>query len=150
LKVSSHFDVEEFGLPPRGRALRAGFDPVLYPSTWIGERLRLLCEALEVLREELGGRPVHVVSGYRPENYNRAIGGARRSQHIEGRAADVIVDGVDAGVVHDTAVRLAKAGRMRIGGLGRYPTFTHVDVRDVPPTGAPPRLVRWVGGRNAS
>jgi len=147
LRASSHFAVEEFGLPPLGRKLRAGFDPVRYPPKWIDERLKLLCEALEVLREELGGRAVHILSGFRPENYNRAIGGARKSQHIEGRAADLVVDGVDPGVVHDTALRLAKAGHMRIGGLGRYPTFTHVDVRNAKLSGPNPRLVRWVGGR---
>jgi uncharacterized protein YcbK (DUF882 family) len=144
---ASHFTVKEFGLPPLGRKLRDGFEPVQYPPKWIDERLGLLCAALEVLREELGGRVVHILSGYRPENYNRAIGGARKSQHVEGRAADVVVDGVETSVVHDTALRLAKAGRMRIGGLGRYGSFTHVDVRNVHPAGPNPRLVRWVGGR---
>jgi len=150
LKVSSHFAADEFGLPPLGRELRTGFVPVQYPSNWIDERLRLLCEALEVLRDELGGRAVHVLSGYRPEAYNRAIGGARRSQHVEGRAADVVVDGVEARAVHDTALRLAKAGRMRVGGLGRYPTFTHVDVRNVQLSGPTSRVVRWIGRRKDS
>lgn len=147
MKVSSHFAVGEFGLPPMGQKLRDGFVPVQYPADWIDGRLRLLCDALEVLREELGGRPIRIVSGYRPESYNRTIGGARFSQHIEGRAADLVVDGVDAGAVHDTAFRLAKAGRMRIGGLGKYPSFTHVDVRNVQAGKALPRLVRWTGGR---
>jgi hypothetical protein len=145
--VSRHFSVEEFGLPPAGHKLRSGFEPVPYPTQWIDDRLRLLCQALEVLREELGGRPIRIGSGYRPEAYNRAIGGARFSQHLQGRAADVVVDGVAAGVVHDTALRLAKAGRIRVGGLGAYPTFTHIDVRNVSPDGPIPRLVRWVGGR---
>jgi uncharacterized protein YcbK (DUF882 family) len=70
-----------------------------------------------------------------------------RSQHIEGRAADVVIEGVPARVVHDTALKLARAGTIRIGGLGAYPAFTHIDVRNVTPGGPAPRLARWSGGR---
>jgi hypothetical protein len=150
LKVSNsnHFSVEEFALPPLGQKLRNGFAPAPYPTDWIEGRLRPLCQALEVLREALGGRPIRIVSGYRPKAYNRAIGGARFSQHVEGRAADIVVDGMEAAAVHDLALRLAKEGRMRIGGLGSYASFTHIDVRGVPPAGPSPRLVRWAGGRS--
>jgi uncharacterized protein YcbK (DUF882 family) len=47
-----------------------------------------LLERLEALREALG-RPVVVTSGYRCPAHNRAVGGAARSLHMTGRAADV-------------------------------------------------------------
>lgn len=46
-------------------------------------------DALNVIRE-LAERPVKVTSGYRSEKLNRAVGGASRSNHMEGRAADII------------------------------------------------------------
>jgi uncharacterized protein YcbK (DUF882 family) len=47
-----------------------------------------LLERLEDLREALG-RPIIVTSGYRCPAHNRAVGGAARSLHMAGRAADV-------------------------------------------------------------
>ena len=40
------------------------------------------------MREHLG-RPVYVSSGYRSADLNVAIGGSKRSQHVEGRALDL-------------------------------------------------------------
>lgn len=78
---------------------------------------------LETLREELGDRPLNVVSGYRTPAHNRAIGGARRSLHLQGRAADIAL------VNHDGAAVEAAARRIGFGGIGRYPqrNFIHVD-----------------------
>lgn len=69
--VTSHFSVEEFAQPAR-RGLLA----LPYPLEWVEGRMRPLCEVLEVLRRRLGDRPVTVLSGYRSEAYNRAVGGA--------------------------------------------------------------------------
>ena len=46
--------------------------------------------ALQALRVESRSR-WRVVSGHRSREHNRAIGGARHSQHVHGRAFDVIV-----------------------------------------------------------
>lgn len=135
-KVTAHFTAEEFGQPARHGWRRAA-----YPARWIAGRLRPLCGALEVLRAALGGRPMTVVSGYRSAAYNRAIGGARRSQHVEGRAADLRVSGVTPAKVHAVALELQRQGKIRIGGLGKYPGFVHVDVRPGK------RLARWEGSR---
>jgi uncharacterized protein YcbK (DUF882 family) len=50
---------------------------------------RKLLEVLECMRHATGDRPLTIVSGYRSEATNRAVGGARNSQHLYGRAADV-------------------------------------------------------------
>lgn len=138
MRLTKHFSVEEFAQPAR----HGFFHPAPYPKGWIESRLRPLCEALEVLRAELGGKPVRVLSGYRSALYNRQIGGARKSQHVQGRAADITVDGISAEKVHAATLKLYREGRLKIGGLGLYPSFVHIDVR--------PRktLARWRGSRS--
>ena len=54
---------------------------------------RRLAEQLEVLRAELG-LPIHVMSGYRSPAYNKACGGAKASQHLVAKAADIQVAGI--------------------------------------------------------
>jgi uncharacterized protein YcbK (DUF882 family) len=84
---------------------------------------------------------MRVISGYRDVAYNRLIGGARQSQHMEGRAADIVVTGAAPRTVHLAAMALHEGGH-RLGGLGIYDGFVHVDVR-------PGAVARWTGGRTA-
>ncbi|MCJ8334426.1 MAG: D-Ala-D-Ala carboxypeptidase family metallohydrolase [Epibacterium sp.] len=52
-------------------------------------RLRDLCEfALEPTRA-IVGHPLHVTSGFRSQALNKAIRGAKTSQHMRGEAADI-------------------------------------------------------------
>jgi uncharacterized protein YcbK (DUF882 family) len=97
-----------------------------------------LMDNLEVLRAELGHAPIHVNSGYRTPSYNKKIGGAKRSKHVCGMAADFTVEGHDLQYIFDTIEALIAAGRMRQGGLSLYKTFVHYDVRGV--------KARWPGG----
>lgn len=144
-QLTPHFAVEEFDQPARH-----GFEARAYPVHWIRSRLLPLCDVLEVLRADLG-RPIHITSGYRSEQYNRGIGGARLSQHVQGRAADIQVEGLRADDVlgraialHRLGVHLPGGGVFHLGGLGRYETFIHIDLRP----GS--QLVRWSGTRAGS
>jgi hypothetical protein len=139
--VSAHFSVNEFRCQD---AARTG-----YPVAWRDTRLVLLCQSLETIRERLNEQepsPVKLVitSGYRTPEYNAAIGGAKRSQHIEGRAADIVAWRLVPGgnVRHHgdwrrlTCKKLGAvvADLMRgqwipPGGIGYYASFIHVDVR---------------------
>lgn len=71
------------------------------------------------------GKPVHVNSGVRCATHNANVGGATASQHLKGTAADITVDGVEASRV----AMYAETMLPKTGGIGRYKTFTHVDVR---------------------
>ena len=116
--VSPHFLLHEFGLSDekaRKRGLDAGAE---YPAEWIESRLKPLCAALEVIRAEFGGKPVRIVSAYRPLEYNRKIGSEDDSQHVQGRAADFQIDGVDPGVIWERMIKLQHVGRLDIGGAG--------------------------------
>lgn len=147
--ITPHFALEEFG-----QHARHGLPAMPYPKEWIDDRLLGLCEELEILRRELKAA-IMIASGYRSPEYNRKIGGARNSQHVQGRAADIRVYGVNFRVVHDTALSMYKKGLLKISGLGRYPEssppFVHIDVRIDPDTGKrSTRLARWTGNRHVS
>jgi hypothetical protein len=49
-----------------------------------------LCAAvLDPLRDALG--PIRITSGYRTDALNTAIGGSKTSEHLSGRAADIVL-----------------------------------------------------------
>ena len=100
------------------------------------DNVSLLCENLQVLRDHIG-KPIRVISGYRSPKYNRRIGGAKRSQHMLAKAADIKVSGMTPSEVKSEIVKLIKEGKMKSGGVGLYTTFTHYDVRG--------RNARWYG-----
>lgn len=79
-----------------------------------------LLQILQSLRYRIG-RPLPIVSGYRSPSTNRAVGGARRSLHLLGKAADI-----PKGLV---TVREAKvAGATGIGVCNGW--VVHIDTRD--------------------
>ena len=88
-----------------------------------------LAKVLERFREEIGHKVV-LTSVYRSPEYNASVpGSAKRSQHMNFQAADFKVP--DFGNPKDWADKmraLRKAGVFS-GGIGRYKTFVHVDVR---------------------
>ena len=85
----------------------------------------------EVLKFELGGATINITSGYRSESHNHAVGGVENSQHLLGRAADIKVSGYAPSAVQDKIDHLMNTGKIKIGGLGRYSTFTHYDTREI-------------------
>ena len=89
----------------------------------------LLASQLEILRDCFG-TPIHVNSGYRCIDHNKSIGGAAKSQHLLGKAADIVVENYEPEYVADNTEYLIEVGELSIMGLGRYNTFTHVDIRD--------------------
>jgi zinc D-Ala-D-Ala carboxypeptidase len=62
--------------------------------------------ALEPLRTLWGGS-VRVSSGYRSPAVNLCVGGAKRSAHMDGRAADLVPQGIKLQLAYDMAVASA-------------------------------------------
>ncbi|WP_257542543.1 D-Ala-D-Ala carboxypeptidase family metallohydrolase [Sphingobium sp. CFD-1] len=90
----------------------------------------VLLEELDSVREHFGV-PISITSGRRCDAHNRAVGGAPKSQHKDGTAADIKVKGVPPTVVYKYLNnRYAKKY-----GVGLYSTFVHFDVR--------PQKARW-------
>lgn len=84
---------------------------------------------LQVLRDYFG-IPIVVNSGYRSPNYNKRVGGAKSSQHLLGKAADITVAGKRPVQIKAAIEKLIGEGKMKNGGVGQYATFVHYDVRD--------------------
>lgn len=62
------------------------------PDDWTIENLRAVAESIfQPLRDSFGV-PIFVSSGYRSAELNKAIGGSKRSQHVQGRALDLDAD----------------------------------------------------------
>ena len=86
---------------------------------------------LQCIREHFG-KAVVITSGYRTAAHNAKVGGAKSSQHLLGRAADIRVQGAS---VEDVAA-YAESLMPDWGGVGRYPVkagratgWVHVDTR---------------------
>lgn len=91
MKLSQHFTLEE--MIKSQTASRKGIDNT--PTPEVIENLKLLCEnVLEKIRINFG-RPLTVNSGYRGPKLNKAIGGAKNSQHMTGQAADIEIVSID-------------------------------------------------------
>lgn len=84
-----YFTIEE--LCYSATAKRLGIDNS--PNKEVVENLNKLVEnVLDPLREKYG-KPIMISSGYRCEKLNKAVGGAAKSQHLTGKAADICVAG---------------------------------------------------------
>lgn len=84
---------------------------------------------LEVLRAEVK-KPILIISGTRCKKHNSDVGGKEKSQHMEGTAADIKVIGIAPDLLAGVVERLHHNGAIRVGGIGIYATFLHVDVRE--------------------
>ena len=85
-----HFQRWEF--ERSAKAVKFKIDNTAPPE--VVANLELLCEwVLDPLREFLG-KPIRVTSGYRHPELNRRIGGSKTSDHMYGRAADIVVRGI--------------------------------------------------------
>jgi len=83
---------------------------------------------LEELRKLTG--PLIINSGYRSVSYNASVGGIKNSEHIKGNAADIRAVNMSPYNVYYIADKM-------FNGVGRYATFTHVDVGE--------NVYRWKG-----
>lgn len=109
MKLSPHFDSKEFACKDG-----CGFDDVD----------PVLVEKLEALRALAGNKPLIINSACRCPTHNKVVRGAKNSQHVKGKAADVRPP---TGM--STAKFAELAERVGFGGIGIYNTFVHVDTR---------------------
>lgn len=85
---------------------------------------------LETVRAHFG-KPVTVMSGPRCKEYNKKVGGARASEHLIVDHKDVNAVDIQVKDVSPTQVAkfLEELPYANLLGIGKYPTFTHVDTR---------------------
>jgi len=116
-QLSAHFYEDEFRCRHCGQLPAEGMTPALITKL---EQLRVLI-----------GQPLIITSGYRCPTHNRAVGGAAKSQHVLGTAADISARGIGVDKLAGAAEQVG------FGGIGLYhrQNFVHVDVR--------PGRARW-------
>jgi zinc D-Ala-D-Ala carboxypeptidase len=84
MRLTKHFTLDEFTRSSTGARLGLNNNP---PVAAV-ERMKRLCQhVLEPIRAKFG--TVRINSGYRGPALNKAVGGAAKSQHVTGEAADI-------------------------------------------------------------
>src|SRR5687768_16981461 len=63
-----------------------------YPPESKWDNMRKTAEVIDEFRKRIGA-PIVITNAYRSPKYNKAIGGALHSQHIEFKALDFVVRG---------------------------------------------------------
>ena len=86
-----------------------------------------LAENLQVLRDVVGR--LDLTNAYRCKEHNADVGGAVNSQHVKGKAADIKSSTIEPWDMATTVDDLMKSEKFKLGGIGIYNTFTHVDTR---------------------
>ena len=111
-QITKNFKVSEL-------ACKDGSDTVLYCVDTV--------EIAQKLRDKFG--PITVSSAYRTVSHNKAVGGATNSQHVKGRAMDLIPK--DGRVSLEEFAKYAES--CGATGIIWYKTkkFVHIDTRDV-------------------
>lgn len=117
-------------------------EAVPYPQEWIQERAVVLASVIEVIYAELGSPLFRINSGYRSREFNKALMAAgyfasEKSEHSEGRAVDIVFQDVSPMEVYSVALHCHYRGLIRLGGLGVYARWVHIDIR-------PGKLMRWL------
>jgi len=104
MKLTENFSLQELLESPTAR--RKGFNEQFEPPDEVVNNLRELCiHILQPLRDHVG--PINISSGYRCPRLNKAVKGAKNSQHLTGEAADIQgVDGVSNKVLYDAIIEL--------------------------------------------
>jgi len=110
IMLSKNFESTEFDCNGKGCCNQTEIDPKLV-------------EILQKIRDHFGASVV-INSAYRCSKHNKSIGGASKSKHLYGQAADIKVSGVKP---LDVARYAEDIG---VNGIGLYSNFTHIDTRN--------------------
>lgn len=89
---------------------------------------RLQSSKLQQLKQVLGMSSLKIISGTRTPEHNKSVGGAERSEHLNGRATDIDT----SGMTDEQRVAFVKAAtKVGFGGVGIYGSFIHLDTGKV-------------------
>lgn len=129
MQLTKNFNLSEFACK----------DGTPVPASLI-PNVQELANNLQVLRDDLNtNRPAKappgvvitlpVNSAYRTKTYNKKVGGKPASKHLTAQAGDITCKWEDPKQLAARIEKLIAAGKMKQGGIGIYPGFTHYDVR---------------------
>jgi uncharacterized protein YcbK (DUF882 family) len=118
-KLTENFSLHEF-------QCKDGSD---IPNEYLPNAIQL-AKNLQVLRDYIN-KPITINSAYRSPEYNASakVKGAKNSQHLLAKAADLRVKGMTPRELANVIESHIRAGKIQQGGVGVYPTFVHYDIR---------------------
>jgi len=118
MNLTEHFTLEELTITDHRE-----FDNT--PNETERANLVRLAGLLELVKVELGGKPVMVNSAFRSKQVNDAVGSKDTSQHRLGCAADIRVPGITP----DEVVKAIIAAKLPFDQLIReFDRWTHISV----------------------
>lgn len=123
MQITKNFQLAEFACK----------DGTPVPDKYI-TNAKKVAENLQLLRDHLN-EPIHINSAYRSPAHNKKVGGKPASQHLTASAADIACKSKSPKQLAAIIEKLIKDGVLKFGGMGVYPGFVHVDIRD--------GMVRW-------
>lgn len=112
-QLTENFKVREF-------ACRDGSDQILIDDN--------LPKLLQAIRDAFG-KPITINSAYRNATYNKKVGGAPASQHVQGKAADIVVQDIPPFAVAAWMEQYIRSVGKYACGYYPISLFNHVDVR---------------------
>lgn len=123
MRLSEHFTLEEMLVSET--AWRMGINNT--PTDSVIANLKRLAERLEQVRA-IFQKPMIITSGYRCPQLNEAIGGAKNSAHMYGRAADFIIPAL--GSPSNIAYRITKYPNVVFDQLIYEGTWVHFGIAE--------------------
>ena len=120
LMLSLHFNLADF--LHSDTAIRLGIPVVADKDGPIFAALEAWCANIGEPLYARYGDTIHINSGYRPPELNKAIGGATDSQHCKGEAVDFTVRGVP---VHEVSLWLANSALPFDQLIWEFDAWTH-------------------------
>lgn len=97
IKVTPNFTVKDCLWLPRWSRLHT-------PTEEEKSNLIRLCGLMEKVRVLLGNKPITIHCMIRPQEYNTLIGGAKKSAHLKGLAADFSIKGENCDKLRDLLI----------------------------------------------
>lgn len=125
MNLSPHFTLAE--LTASQTAARKGLNNTPPPD--VLENLKRTALGLEGVRMLLGA-PITISSGYRSPEVNRAVGGAKSSQHLTGQAVDFICPGF--GSPSHIVRAIVKSGMKFDQVIQEFDSWVHLSFSDKP------------------
>lgn len=119
MTLSKNFTLEEFIRSETAEKLGIDNTP---DASVIFNLQALVTDLLQPLRS-LYGKPIHINSGYRCKELNKAVGGVETSQHCLGMAADCKCDNPKE------LYSLLKSSGLRFDQCGIYSSFLHLSYK---------------------
>ena len=130
MKISNYFTFKEALYLPTWKRVAKKKDGL---TSDILNNLKVLFGKMDLVREYFGA-PVIVHVAYRPEEYNKLVGGAHNSSHVAGMACDFHVQGVSC---DDARARILQDNKLEEWGMRMEDLpgsgWVHLDIRQPAP-----------------